>query len=101
MRIGISNNVSSNIVIVGEDFGTNHSISFDGSNDEIDFTSGELQTALNASSTNFKISGSVSVWVRINTTSANGQVWDFAIDSANRLLRLKEAAISSRFRGRL
>ena len=63
----------------GEDF----SILFDGSNDEIDFTTSSFQTALADAS--FKLTGSVSIWARVNTTSSNGQMWDFAIDSNNRI----------------
>ena len=61
----------------------NHSILFDGSNDEIDFTTSGFQTAL--ADGNFKLTGSVSIWARVNTTSSNGQMWDFAIDSNNRI----------------
>ena len=61
----------------------NHSILFDGSNDEIDFTTSGFQTAL--ADGNFKLTGSVSIWARVNTTGSNGQMWDFAIDSNNRI----------------
>ena len=63
----------------GEDF----SILFDGTNDEIDFTTSAFQTALADAS--FKLTGSVSIWARVNTTSSNGQMWDFAINDANRI----------------
>jgi len=61
----------------------NHSILFDGTHDEIDFTTSAFQTALAESA--FKTTGSVSIWARVNTTTSNGQMWDFAIDSANRI----------------
>ena len=80
MRVGISNTVSSNVSSVTE---FNYSLLFDGSNDEVDFTSAGLQTAL--ADGNFKLSGSVSIWARVNTTSSNGQMWDFSINSDNRI----------------
>ena len=43
----------------------NHSILFDGSNDEIDFTTSSFQAALADAS--FKLTGSVSIWARVNT----------------------------------
>ena len=61
----------------------NRSLSFDGTNDFVDFTSSEFQTAL--SNGDFKGSGSVSIWARLNLISANSQLWDFAIDSNNRI----------------
>jgi len=67
----------------GIDTEINHSILFDGTNDEIDFTTSAFQTAL--ADGNFKLTGSVSIWARVNTTGANGQMWDFAIDSNNRI----------------
>ena len=63
----------------GEDF----SILFDGSNDEIDFTTSAFQAAL--ADANFKSSGSASIWVRLNTTNTNCQLWDFCIDTNNRI----------------
>ena len=80
---------------LGEDFGVNHSLEFDGSNDEVDFTSSGFQTALNASNGNFKNSGSVSIWARFENTSVNGQVWDFAINTNNRIqLQYKQSTDS-------
>ena len=38
----------------GENFGVNHSLEFDGSNDEVDFTTAGFQTALNSSNGDFK-----------------------------------------------
>ena len=64
---------------------TNYSLSFDGTNDEVDFTTAGFQTALNASNANFKVSGSVSIWARLNTTGTNAQLWDFCIDEDNRI----------------
>tara|TARA_R100000234_G_scaffold92236_2_gene60411 strand:- start:217 stop:1017 length:801 start_codon:yes stop_codon:yes gene_type:complete len=61
----------------------NRSLSFDGTNDFVDFTSAEFQTAL--SNGDFKGSGSVSIWVRLNLTSTNAQLWDFALDTNNRI----------------
>jgi len=63
----------------------NHSLSFDGTNDFVDFTSAAFQSKLADSDANFKTSGSVSIWVRLNTISVNAQLWDFAIDSNNRI----------------
>ena len=79
----------------GDGFGTRHSLEFDGSNDEVDFTSTAFQTALSASQGNFKNSGSVSIWARFENTSVNGQVWDFAIDTDNRIqLQYKQSTDS-------
>ena len=80
--LGLSNSLTS-MSSLGEDFGVNHSILFDGTNDEIDFTTSGFQTAL--ANGNFKLTGSVSIWARVNTTGVNGQMWDFAIDSNNRI----------------
>ena len=80
--LGLGNSLTS-AVSLGDDFGTNHSILFDGTNDEIDFTTSAFQTALADGS--FKLTGSVSIWARINTTGSNGQMWDFSIDSSNRI----------------
>jgi hypothetical protein len=82
MRLGAGFSLSTNSTsaIVSE---VNHSILFDGSNDEIDFTTSAFQTAL--ADGNFKLTGSVSIWARVNTTGSNGQMWDFAIDSNNRI----------------
>ena len=63
----------------------NHSLSFDGSNDFVDFTTAAFQTRLAFNNANFRTSGSVSIWVRLNTTSTNAQIWDFAIDTDNRI----------------
>ena len=79
--LGLGNSITSGVAL--DEFGTNHSILFDGTNDEIDFTTSGFQTAL--ADANFKTSGSVSIWARVNTTSSNGQMWDFAIDSSNRI----------------
>ena len=79
----------------GDGFGTRHSLSFDGSNDEVDFTSTAFQNALSASQGNFKNSGSVSIWARFENTSVNGQVWDFAINTNNRIqLQYKQSTDS-------
>ena len=83
--LGLGNSLTSYLVSSGEDFGTNHSLSFDGSNDEVDFTTTGFQEKLSASEGNFKVSGSVSIWARLNTTGSNGQLWDFFIDSDNRI----------------
>ena len=83
--LGLGNSLTSYFVSSGEDFGTNHSLSFDGSNDEVDFTTTGFQEKLSASEGNFKVSGSVSIWARLNTTGSNGQLWDFFIDSDNRI----------------
>ena len=83
--LGLGNSVTSYFVSSGEDFGTNHSLSFDGSNDEVDFTTSGFQERLIAGEGNFKVSGSVSIWARLNTTGSNGQLWDFKIDSNNRI----------------
>ena len=83
--LGLGNSVTSYFVSSGEDFGTNHSLSFDGTNDEVDFTSSGFQTALNASNGNFRETGSVSIWARVNTTGANGQMWDFSISANSRI----------------
>ena len=80
MRVGISNTVSSHVSSVTE---LNYSLLFDGSNDEVDFTTPGFQSAL--ADGNFKLTGSVSIWARVNTTSSNGQMWDFAINSDNRI----------------
>ena len=86
--LGLGNSLTSGVVL--DEFGTNHSILFDGTNDEIDFTTSGFQTAL--ADANFKTSGSVSIWARVNTTSSNGQMWDFAIDSSNRIqMQYKQA----------
>ena len=63
----------------------NHSLSFDGTNDFVDFTSAAFQAKLADSDANFKASGSVSIWVRLNLTSTNAQLWDFAINTDNRI----------------
>ena len=81
--LGLGNSLISGAAL--DEFGINHSVLFDGSNDEINFTTTQFQTALNASNANFKASGSVSIWARFENTSANGQLWDFCIDSANRI----------------
>jgi|9_EtaG_2_1085328.scaffolds.fasta_scaffold00275_16 hypothetical protein len=83
--LGLGNSLTSYFVSSGEDFGTNHSLSFDGSNDEVDFTTAGFQEKLSASQGNFKVSGSVSVWARLNTTGSNGQLWDFYINDNNRI----------------
>jgi hypothetical protein len=80
--LGLGNSLTS-AVSLGEDFGTNHSILFDGSNDEINFTTSGFQSALADNS--FKASGSVSIWARFESTSSNGQLWDFCIDTNNRI----------------
>jgi|TARA_R100000479_G_scaffold109077_1_gene54792 hypothetical protein len=80
LGLGISLTSGSSL---GEDFGTNHSILFDGSNDEINFTTSGFQSALADNS--FKASGSVSIWARFESTSSNGQLWDFCIDTNNRI----------------
>ena len=81
--LGLGNSLISGVAL--DEFGINHSVLFDGSNDEIDFTTTALQTALNASNANFKASGSVSIWARFENTSSNGQLWDFCIDTNNRI----------------
>tara|TARA_R100000315_G_C5215522_1_gene128644 strand:+ start:442 stop:1218 length:777 start_codon:yes stop_codon:yes gene_type:complete len=81
--LGLGNSLISGAAL--DEFGINHSVLFDGSNDEINFTTSGFQTALNASNANFKTSGSVSIWARFENTSSNGQLWDFCIDSANRI----------------
>jgi len=63
----------------------NHSLSFDGTNDFVDFTTAAFQAKLADSDANFKASGSVSIWVRLNLISVNSQLWDFCIDSNNRI----------------
>jgi hypothetical protein len=64
----------------------NHSVVFDGANDEIDFTSSSFQTALNEANAYFKRSGSVSIWIKMpSSISANGQLYDFCIDEDNRI----------------
>ena len=63
----------------------NHSLSFDGTNDFVDFTTAAFQSKLADDDANFKTSGSVSVWVRLNLISANSQLWDFAINTDNRI----------------
>ena len=63
----------------------NHSLSFDGTNDFVDFTSAGFQSKLADDDANFKTSGSVSIWVRLNTISVNSQLWDFALDTNNRI----------------
>ena len=80
----------------GDGFGTRHSLLFDGNNDEVDYTTSVFQTAL--ADGNFKNSGSVSIWARFENTSVNGQVWDFAIDSSNRIqLQYKQSTDSLTF----
>lgn len=81
--LGLGNSLISGAAL--DEFGINHSVLFDGSNDEINFTTPGFQTALNASNANFKASGSVSIWARFENTSSNGQLWDFCIDSENRI----------------
>ena len=83
MALGLGNTISRYTFPLSTE--VNHSLSFDGTNDEVDFTTSGFQTALNASNANFKVSGSVSVWARLNTTGSNGQLWDFKIDSNNRI----------------
>lgn len=61
----------------------NHSLLFDGTNDEVNFTTSAFQTAL--ANADFKNTGSVSIWVRLNTTGSNCQPWDFTIDTNNRI----------------
>ena len=34
---------------------------------------------------NFRETGSVSIWARVNTTGANGQMWDFSISANSRI----------------
>ena len=80
LGLGISLTSGSSL---GEDFGVNHSLSFDGSNDEVDFTTSAFQTVL--AENGFKTSGSVSIWARLNTTGTNCQLWDFCIDTNNRI----------------
>jgi hypothetical protein len=76
----------------------NHSLFFDGTNDEVDYTTSGFQTALNASNGNFKNSGSVSIWARFENTGVNGQVWDFAINTNNRIqLQYKQSTDSLTF----
>jgi len=82
--LGLSNTIITSVVLSsGENFGTNHSLSFDGSNDEVDFTSAPFQSAL--ADADFKNTGSVSIWARLNTTGSNCQLWDFTIDTNNRI----------------
>ena len=45
--LGLGNSLTSGVVL--DEFGTNHSILFDGTNDEIDFTTSGFQTALTGS----------------------------------------------------
>jgi hypothetical protein len=78
--LGLGTSLSSASFIDAE---INYSLSFDGSNDEVDFTTSGFQTALAESG--FKTSGSVSIWARLNTTGTNGQLWDFCIDTNNRI----------------
>jgi len=93
--LGLGNSITSSVLLSSEDFGVNHSLEFDGSNDEVDFTSSGFQTALSASQGNFKNSGSVSIWARFDVTNVNGQIWDFAIDSENRIqLQYKQVSDS-------
>ena len=80
--LGLGNSLTS-AVSLGEDFGINHSILFDGSNDEINFTTSSFQSQLRDAS--FKVTGSVSIWARFENTSSNGQLWDFCIDTNNRI----------------
>ena len=62
----------------------NFSLFFDGTNDEIDFTSLSLQAEL--ANQGFKVSGSVSIWLKMNASiSSNGQLFDFTIDTNNRI----------------
>ena len=63
----------------------NRSLSFDGTNDFVDFTTASFQSKLADDDANFKASGSVSIWVRLNLISTNSQLWDFAIDTNNRI----------------
>ena len=63
----------------------NHSLSFDGTNDFVDFTTAAFQSKLAFGDANFRTSGSVSIWVRLNLISVNSQLWDFAIDTNNRI----------------
>ena len=63
----------------------NRSLSFDGTNDFVDFTTASFQSKLADDDANFKTSGSVSIWVRLNLISANSQLWDFALDTNNRI----------------
>ena len=86
-------NATANHRSFGDGFGTRHSLLFDGSNDEVDFTTSAFQTAL--ADGNFKNSGSVSIWARFENTSVNGQVWDFAINTNNRIqLQYKQSTDS-------
>jgi hypothetical protein len=57
--LGLGTSLSSASFIDAE---INYSLSFDGSNDEVDFTTSGFQTALAESG--FKTSGSVSIWAR-------------------------------------
>ena len=84
MRLGAGFSLSTNSTsaIVSE---VNHSLSFDGTNDFVDFTTAALQAKIADSDANFKLSGSVSIWVRLNLISSNSQLWDFAIDTNNRI----------------
>jgi hypothetical protein len=92
--LGLGSSLTS-VSSLGEDFGVNHSLLFDGTNDEVDFTSSGFQTALSASQGNFKNSGSVSIWARFENTGVNGQLWDFAIDTDNRIqLQYKQSTDS-------
>tara|TARA_R100001463_G_scaffold73512_1_gene127340 strand:- start:51 stop:800 length:750 start_codon:yes stop_codon:yes gene_type:complete len=65
----------------GEDF----SVLFNGSNHKIDYTTNDLRAILAEGEANFKASGSVSVWARVETTGANGQLFDFCVDENNRI----------------
>tara|TARA_Y100000401_G_C8305375_1_gene216601 strand:+ start:449 stop:1261 length:813 start_codon:yes stop_codon:yes gene_type:complete len=90
--LGLGNSLTS-AGSLSEDFGVNHSLEFDGTNDEVDFTTSAFQTALADGS--FKLTGSVSIWARFENTSVNGQVWDFAINTNNRIqLQYKQSTDS-------
>tara|TARA_R100000234_G_scaffold113760_1_gene88410 strand:+ start:353 stop:1153 length:801 start_codon:yes stop_codon:yes gene_type:complete len=80
--LGLGNSITSSIPLESE---INHSLSFDGTNDFVDFTTAAFQAKLADSDANFKASGSVSIWVKLNLTSVNAQLWDFAIDTNNRI----------------
>lgn len=65
-------------------FPNKFSLSFDDTNESVDLTGDDsLGTAL-ASGT-FKSTGSVSCWVKITATGTNGTLWDFTVDSNNRV----------------
>jgi hypothetical protein len=65
-------------------FSNEYSLAFDGTNDSVDLRGDDSFGEALAGYT-FKNSGSVSCWMKIATSSTNGTLWDFTVDSNNRV----------------